>query len=175
MVDDRIETEFKRVLDAVTALLKPLGFSKRGRSFFRHVDGNLALIEFQRSIYNHLHSLKFTINVGIILGKLADREWDIKKSNIADAHLRERIGMFLSIPRDRWWTFDTESSTDSADLAIGEILPLLRDRALPYLNQNLSDDALITLWESGRSPGLTETLRTRYLAKLKQATSNLTP
>jgi hypothetical protein len=36
----------------------------------------------------------------------------------------------------------------------------------PYVMRYLGADALVGLWRSGQSPGLTETQRLRYLEKL---------
>ena len=166
MVDERLENEFRKVTAAATELLKPLGFKKRGRTLYRSSDRNLALVEFQRSTTNARENLKLTVNVGIVSGYLANRhELDLRKAGAADAHLRTRIGTFLSEPHDKWWELH---ASENSDVAIAEILTLLKHRVVPYLDAHTTDDALIALWETGQSPGLTSTLRTRYLAELME-------
>ena len=167
MTAEVMEGRFKAVMLAAADLLKPLGFKKRGKTFRRAAHGNVELIEFQRSLTNTDNSLKFTVNIGIVSSRLAqDRELDLSKAGSADAHLRQRIGSFLPIPHDRWWDL---AGNGSEDLTISEILPLLTERVVPYLHEHSSDAALIQLWETGQSPGLTARLCERYLSTLKLA------
>ncbi|WP_243395674.1 DUF4304 domain-containing protein [Sphingomonas oleivorans] len=145
-------------------MLQPAGFSKRGRKFRRFSEGNLALIELQRSVRSDSAAIQFTINVGIVSGRLLqERGLDLKKVGCSHAHLNERIGFFLSDPQDKWWELD--DSTEASG-AICEITALIREKVLPFLDRHLPDAGLIDLWKTGRSPGLTEGQRVRYLSQL---------
>jgi len=165
MVDGKIEAKFEMIVAAVAEHLKPLGFSKRSHGFHRLLNGNVALIEFQRSVANDHGLLRFTMNVGVVSGRLASKEAiDIKRVGSSGAHLRKRLGEFLPQRFDKWWELN---ASEPANAAIWEILELLRSHVIPFLDQHISDDALIALWETGRSPGLTEKQRTRYLDELR--------
>ena len=69
---------------------------------------------------------------------------------------------------DTWWQLTT--STDCAALA-RELSVLLLARAVPYLEQYMNTGALIALWESGQSPGLTDVQRSRFLIEIKEKRS----
>jgi hypothetical protein len=167
MADDLIERRFKEVVNGVGASVKPIGFVKR-RMAFRHLaNGNAAIIEFQRSQSSSSSSIRFTVNVGVICGRLLDEYWpDVSKAGSSYAHLRERLGAFLPIPFDKWWT--VEASTDPVPI-VREIAGLLTGSAAPFLLDHIADEALKSLWMSGKSPGLTEGQRIRYLADLEGA------
>jgi hypothetical protein len=72
----------------------------------------------------------------------------------------------LPEPFDKWWDL---TGGDADDHTIEEVLHLIGERALPYLQEHASDAALIQLWESGQSPGITAHLCKRYLTTLKLA------
>jgi hypothetical protein len=84
----------------------------------------------------------------------------------AHGHLQERIGWLMPRPADHWW--DITEATDVTALT-SEVSDLIATKAAPYVMQYLDTDALIALWESGRSPGLTEKRRVEYLDKLKKS------
>jgi hypothetical protein len=166
--DLQTEAQFKVVLAATADLLKPHGFRKRAMTFHRVVDGNTALIQFQRSTGNDGQILKFTVNLGIVSGRLAAEDGlDTARASVWDAHVNLRIGNFLPKHHDLWWTLDVDGSPDAA---IAEILALLEQQGLPYLDTHASDEALIALWESGNCAGQTDHVRQRYLRELKALT-----
>lgn len=128
------------------------------------MDGNVAVIEFQKSSKSSADAILFTINVGIICGRLLEAERSLpKKVGIVDAHIRQRIGMLLSDRSDKWWAIEPRS--DARSLA-EEISRLIERDVVPYLDRYLDDKALVALWESGQSPGLTEIQRLKYLTRL---------
>jgi hypothetical protein len=133
------------------------------------IGGNVAIVEFQRSAANDDSLIRFTLNLGIVSGKLFnawDPEADLGRVGASEAHLRERIGFFLKPPTDHWWTL---TDVTDAEMVAAEVATLLVDAALPYLNGYGADENLLALWRTGRSPGLTEGQRQRFMALLASA------
>ena len=81
-----------------------------------------------------------------------------------DAHLRTRIGRFLSKPHDKWWEITT--ATDVSSLA-QDVSALVLNSGVPYVLRHLTNDSITSLWESGQSPGLTDGQRADLLRRLK--------
>ena len=170
MAGSALEERFDQVVDSVAATLTENGFSRRGRVFRFVRDGNCAVVEFQRSSPSTHDLIRFTLNAGVVCGALLDDgRAGATKARFIDAHLSERIGRFLPAPTDKWW--DLGASND-LEATIAEINRLLKTKAVPYLKAHLTNSALVDLWESGKSPGLTEGQRQRNLKELKAA---LTP
>jgi hypothetical protein len=162
-----VETKFTEVIEALTKVLKPLGYTKRRHTFRRLSDGNSAVIEVQRSVESDQNTVKFTINIGVVCGRLLE-DWEpvLIKAGSSSAHLRNRIGYFLPEPHDKWWVLDVSTDTSAVSL---ELSTLLERNVVPYLSQHLSDRDLVTLWVTGRSPGLTERQRVQHLRALTAA------
>ncbi len=167
MASNVVEQHFKKIVDGVAIALKPARFVKRRMAFRHSVGGNTAIIEFQRSQPSSRDSIRFTLNAGVISGRLLE-DWrpDASKAGSVDAQLRRRLGGFLPGAQDKWWT--VEASTDP-EMIVGEIAGVLTKSVAPFLLDYISDEALKSLWESGQSPGLTEGQRLRYLAELEAA------
>ncbi len=166
MADKIIEDAVKALLGEIDALLKPRGFRKQGHRFRRLSGGNAGLIELQRSQSSSRDRVRFTLNVGVICGRLLDEDRPpASKGGVFNAHLRMRIGEFLATPTDKWWDLTADASP--ADL-VAELTPLL-DLAAEYLAEHLDDAQLIALWRSGRSPGVTDGRRQDYLRELTAA------
>ena len=158
-----MEQKFAAVLAAAGAYLATHGFRKRRQSFRRHVGANSNIVEFQRSKANKEDSLRFTLNVAVLSAAVAARNGvDVEKLGASEGHLRERIGSITGAA-DKWWPI--EIGTD-ADTLADEVVAALQADVLPYLDRYSTDDALRRLWESARSPGLTEVQRQRCLAAL---------
>lgn len=166
MPAEALEAKYKNIVTAVAEVLKHSDFKKSGSRFRREVDGNLQLIEFQRSGFNDRDCLRFTANIGVLSRKVLrnlDPEARIEQKSEIDAHLRERLGNFRDQPGDYWWQISIASNEQAM---VDEIRQLIVTRVLPFLAKHCSDDALVKLWSSGRSPGLTEFQRNRNLAAL---------
>ncbi|MPS29666.1 MAG: DUF4304 domain-containing protein [Alcaligenaceae bacterium] len=152
------------VMASCTQTLRTVGYVRRGSSLRKEMDGNVAVIEFQKSSKSSADVILFTINVGIICGRLLEAERSLpKKVGIVDAHIRQRIGMLLPDRSDKWWTIEPRSDAGSL---VEEISRLIERDVVPYLDRYLDDKALVALWESGQSPGLTEIQRLKYLTRL---------
>jgi hypothetical protein len=102
--------------------------------------------------------------LGLVCGKLLEEgQPALARAGSIDAHLRERIGMLLPERPDKWWQIGSETD---ADALVSEVSRLIFEEAVPYLERYLETGALAKLWETGKSPGLTETQRMRYLARV---------
>jgi hypothetical protein len=158
-----LELKFAAAMDLIGEHLASLGFKRRRQSFRKHVGPNIMILEFQRSSTNNEGRLRFTLNLAIISAAVAACEdQDIRKLSASEGHLRERIGG-LTGEGDKWWLIDSGTDTDALT---HEIAASIRSNVLPFLDSHSTDADLKTLWESGRSPGLTEKQRRRYLDAL---------
>jgi len=158
---------YDHVVASCAETLRSAGYARRGSSLRKEANGNVAIVEFQKSSKSNAEAIVFTINLGIVCGRLLEGgESSLKKVGIVDAHVRQRVGMLLADRPDKWWTIDPKTDANSL---IEEISSLIEYEAAPYLDRHLNDDALVALWESGQSPGLTETQRLRYLTRLTSA------
>jgi hypothetical protein len=129
------------------------------------IRGNVAIIQFQRSQWNQRGDIRFTLNTSIVSARLLERfghSADVSRASEADGHLRERIGFYSNAKLDTWWRLHEGSEATGI---ISEVLQLL-ELAVPYLDERSSDEALVELWQSGTSPGITEKQRNDYLAEL---------
>ena len=153
--------EWKKLVTVpVAAMLKRRGFRKSGLIFTAARNDVVLMVGLQSSQSSTKDQLKITCNLGIWVEQLA--RWP--KPDIWACHWDKRIGHFLPAPTDYWWTC---SNDESASQAGQEIATLLEDRALPEMESLASVSALKSLWSAGRSPGLTELQRQRYLTQLK--------
>lgn len=167
MAAPEVEAQFKDVLNATWAILRDAGYSKRGTCFRIKSDGNVGMIDFQRSSDSSASAIKFTVNLGVVSGELLrrwDPEKDLMKEGISGAHLRERIGVLMPEKEDRWWTV---TSLPVAAIK-AEVANLIATLVVPFVRQHAHDSDLIALWRTGRSPGLTEGQRVRNLAMLEE-------
>ncbi|MGV3455588.1 MAG: DUF4304 domain-containing protein [Sphingobium phenoxybenzoativorans] len=168
MAHPNVEAQFKDVVNATWAALKDAGFTKRGTSFRIESGGNVQIIDFQRSSDSSASAIKFTVNLGVISGELL-RKWDpekvLSKEGVWSAHLRERIGALTPAKEDKWWTVTSFPVANIKE----EVANLIATLAVPFLRQHAHDSDLIALWQTGRSPGLTEGQKIRNLALLSEA------
>lgn len=155
--------KYHEVFEACEPQLIKHGFSRRSTTYRIVEDGNCGIIEFQRSRKDSTQKLCFTVNIGVVYGRLLNHPESLTKSRIIDAHLRQRIGHLMPCRRDMWW--DISQQTESEELA-KEVCRTLTEFAVPYILQYLSVDAIRTLWASGQSPGLTELQRKEYLSMI---------
>lgn len=162
ITDDKLDN----VIAGVAEKLKDSGFLRRG-SVLRVVGGaNCGLIEFQRSQHSSPGNLNFTINVGVVCGSLlAGTGLEVGKSKMIDAHVRQRLGMFLPERSDKWWEINTQTVDE---VLIAELSGLLLAKAVPFICGLLDTAAIVALWQSGQCPGLTDGQRLRFLSRLTQ-------
>src|SRR6266498_333348 len=154
--------DFKKiVLDRVKSVLKPEGFRKAGNTFSLIKNDVILFVQLQSSTKTSRSNLVATINLGIASLLIAEKEGLKFEPKFLDSHWRKRIGSFLPNPFDKWWEVQSEKEAAKAGLEIAEII---EKQALPELQSLSSTAKLIALWESGRSPGMTEFHRKKLLA-----------
>ncbi len=161
----QIMEAYKSLLNLISVSLKPIGFSKKGNSFYLTKEGNLGIINFQKSIDSTKTLLKFTINVGICSGKLhslLDTGIEASKIGILQCHLNYRIG-YLKSQKDEWFTL--HDLTDVLELST-LLSKILIDHAVPFINNYIADSDLQKLWLQGNGAGLTPYQRYRYLTAM---------
>ena len=165
MTRTAVDETFDHVIKVVAEQLLPRGFARRGRVLRIMAKDTCGIVEFQRSMKNSRDRLLFTVNVGVVSGCLLETgPSGLKNARVIDAHVRERIGMLLPEHSDKWW--EITPSTDPDALA-REISDLVVKEEVPYVQRYLSMESIISLWESGQSPGLTNKQRLNNLAALK--------
>jgi hypothetical protein len=152
----------EKVLAAMKDSLIPLGFKKKGSHFLRQTNDLIHLVSLQASASSTTSILKVTVNLGIWVSSL---EAAGKKPDIWSCHWQQRLGHLMPINNDYWWKI---ASDREAELAAHEIGAALKEYGIPSLNKIMNITDLIQLWEKGQSPGLTQVLAERYLAKLQK-------
>lgn len=159
-----LDSEMNEAVAGILSLLTPMGFKKSGNLARLIAGSNAAIVAFQRSKDSTSEAIKFTVNLAIVCGALLDPEGvALAKARDIDGHLRQRIGAFLPGHPDQWWIID--KSTNVQQL-IKEVAGLVLEKAAPFLLRYVKSDELVSLWQSGESPGLTEAARARYLDEL---------
>jgi len=156
---------FKVVSDCLAQSLETLGFRKNKESFIAFHGDFVVLIQLQKSVSSTSDRCKLTLNAGVLFEGLLDGGRRTGGSyRFDDCQVKYRIGDFLDGTPDKWWTLESESDARSACL---ELRTLLSEQALPALEDVVSVQALIRLWESEEAPGITEVQRIRYLMQLR--------
>lgn len=164
MVNDRLDKAFDQVVGEVAGRLSALGFRRRGATLRVSGNDSVGLIEFQKSTKNSSERLLFTVNIALAYGALlGPDDPSLDKIRTPDAHLRMRIGMLMPDRPDKWW--ELKDGVEAHRLA-DEVADLIVTEAAPYVVRYLDRHELMLLWQSGQSPGLTETQRVRYLQQL---------
>jgi len=160
-----LDAAFGQVVETTAKNVDKLGFRRQG-SILRVIrQGNAGIIEFQKSTKNTSEKILFTVNLAVICGALLEPDQpSLEKARSTDAHLRQRIGMLMPGRPDQWWEI---SEAVAVGALASEVSEVIANVGAPYVAHYLDVDELIALWESGKSPGLTETQRVRCLEQLK--------
>lgn len=156
--------KYKLLIAGIAPFLRALGYNKSGESFFYNKEGNIGIINFQKSRSSISTSTLFTINLGVYLKalKIFDN-FEIKsKPTISDCHWRKRIGYLMPDKQDYWWKIDTIS----LPILIAEIIDILKERAIPEIKKYIADENLEKYWIEGNAEGLTEQQMYLYLIAL---------
>ena len=160
-----LDTALGQVVEITAKKVEKLGFRRQGSILRILKQGNAGIIEFQKSTSNNSNRIFFTVNLAVICGVLLEPDQpSLEKARSMNAHLRQRIGMLMPGRPDKWWEI-SEAST--VGILASEVSEVIATEGAPYVVRYLDVNELVALWESGRSPGLTETQRVRYLEKLQ--------
>ena len=151
------------ILAAIADALRPAGFRKNGSKFTRNLGDVIHLISLQSSTSSTAASLQATANLAVWVPALADNEGP---PDMWSSHWRERIGQLMPDRSDRWWTVTNEKE---AAVAASEIREAIQMYVLPTFAALATSAALVQLWKSGVSPGLTERQAQRYLQRLHES------
>jgi hypothetical protein len=145
--------------------LRALGFAGRGAVLRIMGQDTCGVVQFQRSVTNTRDKLRLTVNLGVVCGDLLDTgPAGLKKVRVWEAHVQERLGMLLPERFDKRWAITAATDRDALAQEISDLIVRV---AVPYILRYLSVDSIISLWKSGRSPGLTDKQRINLLAALK--------
>lgn len=160
-----LDAAFRQMVETTSKKVNGLGFHRQG-SILRVVRHNSAgIIEFQKSTKSSGDKILFTVNLAVICGALLEPDQpSLEKARSTEAHLRQRIGMLMPGRPDQWW--EISESVEVGALA-SEVSEVIATEGAPYVARYLDVNELVALWETGKSPGLTETQRMRYLTRLR--------
>jgi hypothetical protein len=147
-----------QLYSGIAPLLKAHGFSKRGNQFQRAVRDTFHLIQLQKSQSSSADSIRATVNLAVSVNAIASAP-----PSVIDAHVRCRIGSVMPETADVWWEL---SSTESAADIVRQVTDALERFGLPWLDSFQSSREVITTWQQGISPGLTDSQRQKFLGKL---------
>lgn len=160
-----VAEKYTALIKNIGEYLKGFGFKKKGYTFHFKIDENWVLINFQKSRKSSSERVEFTVNVGIASGVLLEFFTDNCSTfpTIENVHLRYRLSHFIDGTDDRWWEVD--QSTDLSLLA-NEQINVINASCIDDIKKLALDQSLIDLWQSGKSPGLTEVQRLLHLTAL---------
>lgn len=109
---DEPEVAYDEIVRRTHAVLKPLGFKKRGTTFARVKGVSTQRLAFQKSAWRSAgEPISFTLNLHLFVHELAP-EVDPAKPPIDHFHYQERIGSLLPAEIDRWWDVADASDVD---------------------------------------------------------------
>jgi hypothetical protein len=145
---------FDRLIrDHVAPLLKQHGYTKSNlnwRAKQKTEPFGWRVFNVQRSAYSSADRVSFTANVGVYwddapvhaprqLSAAGPKEWE--------CHVHQRLGYLCDSPGDFWWEieegrFSSDTGPDILTPVLETFLPLLIDRALPWLQRRMTQRAL---------------------------------
>jgi hypothetical protein len=153
---------FTSAVAVAGSTLKPRGFRRRGSKLTRTGDEVVSLIEFQRSRHSTAASLTFVINYGVAVLSLLELEGvDAAKLWWTQCHWHGRVSG--SDGTEAWWPV---REGDNPDQLATRLIDLVGRQVLPALEEKQVEASLVSLWMTGRSPGLTEGRRLLCLGQL---------
>ena len=150
----------KLICEELATLLLPLGYKRESFLFSRPSEDLIHLIQLQGSRSNTAALSKHTVNVAVWVPALSPEE----KLSVPGAHWQNRLGSLCHERTDLWWQ---SSSAETAGIAASEITSRDKHFALPSLAELANSRALLSLWQSGLSPGLTQFQATRFCGALE--------
>lgn len=141
-----------RVVSGVAPTLKAAGFKKVRHAFNRVAEPGLVhVVSFQMGQFPigayevpglrpNLYG-KFTVNLGVFVREVYEATLRSPAPSFAheyDCEFRTRLGDLIAPPSDKWWPLDTP-----ADELVAELAEELRGRAIPWLSEYATRDAIL--------------------------------
>jgi hypothetical protein len=151
----------EELISALWQLLKPSGFKKRGAVFQKPVADVIHLISLQSSVSSTQDHARVTVNLAVWCKAINNAG---PNPTVWSAHWRQRIGKLMPAKADLWWSLDSNEATSTART---EIVAALKVYGLPALEKLADSASLLTLWDTGISPGLTELQARQYAERLR--------
>ena len=146
---DRIFKEMLSRLHKET--MKAKGFKKSGSSFRAVLpDGTSKIISFQRSAFNSCGECRFTVNIGLYFQK--DMENPDLRFKEYECQIRTRVsGISKRYVGDHWWRI---TEVTDAEILYEEIVQLMEEELLPWLNQFQTRRDVIRVGQTGALRGM---------------------
>jgi hypothetical protein len=157
---------FKELINALTPILKPMGFSKKGNSFYLEAGKNYGIVNFQKSRESTKDVVKFTINCGVYSDTLGRLQYDYNSSakpEVEQCHWEARVGSFMPGSPDYWWNI---SASENLSGIVTNVIKTVQSIIVPEINKRLSNEGLINSWMNDTYAGTTEIGRFKYLTTL---------
>ena len=145
----------KCICEALSSVLTPCGYTSRERLFAHESADVVHLVQLQGSGTNTGLSSKYTVNLGIWVPALALGE----RPSVVTAHWRQRLGFLCPERKDMWWQTSPEHS---AATVAKEVADRVQRYAIPVFASLANARALLAVWQSGTSPGLTKVQAGRF-------------
>lgn len=146
-----------RAIDQIIArgpapYLKTQGFRKQGRTFARRIDDLYQVVTLQASQWNTPSSVSFTADLGLTWPYFHEM-WTgapfPPNPGSAAQILAWRLGKCMTVSADHWWEVTPESNIDVLST---EIVTLLTEQGLPFLDTHTNFDQILRVLEQGRGP-----------------------
>jgi hypothetical protein len=153
---------FTSAIAAAGSVLRQRGFRRRGSKLTRMGQEVVSLIEFQRSRGSTAAHLTFVINYGVAVLSLAHAQGvDTAKLWWTECHWRARVSG--KDGHEAWWPVRDD---DDPDQLAARLTHVVQQDVLPALEEKQREADLVTLWTTGKSPGLVEAQRLLFLGQL---------
>ena len=143
-------------------LLRSFGFKRKGSILFKREGDIFGVLQFQNGPSSTKTEISFTINFGVIIASLENEyryNQIAKYPSSVHFHVGRRVG------QDTWWSITNETDVPAFNKYFSD---LVRSDVLPFVEKYMNLENVLSMWEDGRSSGLTDGQRLRYLGKLKK-------
>jgi hypothetical protein len=131
--DSRLTSILK---NAVTAVLKPLGFKKQGNSYVCQMTDLAWVIDVQKGRWNTKEKAEFTLNFGVFVPGLFEvygNRSEPQAAGLTRCAFYMRVGV-LTDHRDMWWIMRAEDDVTTVDQhTVMEIRDRLERGVIPFL------------------------------------------
>jgi hypothetical protein len=142
------------IKDCFQAILKPLGFKKKGNNFYRPMKDLGQIVNVQKSSFYSKDHILFTINTGLFIPEYWLTFYAYHNGAIPDyptepiCAIRQRIGK-LKYNIDKW--FELDSTTDIAALK-NETIDNIVNYIIPYFEKAKTKADIMQLLQDENTP-----------------------